>query len=197
MCEGGQARDYESEAQMNTTQSPTQPEFFAASLLVKPSAEAPAGRPANPKGDRHPERWSWASRLAPLALGPYLIAFCIGVAAALAWQSYGGAAREIIAPNAGSSYQEQFNAISIDLNAMRQGIDRIATNLDANQEQIRRSVDQLAASHELITRDFSSKLEAVEHNILDKISMPAQRPAAAPHPVARPPQVPMVRSGIP
>jgi hypothetical protein len=184
---------------MNTTQSPTQPEFFAASLLVKPSAEAPAGRPANPKGDRLPERWSWVSRLAPLALSraPYLIAFFIGVAATLAWQSYGGRATEMIAPTARSSSQEQFNAISLDLNAIRQGIDRIATNLDANQDLMRRSVDQLATSHEWITRDFSSKLEAVEHNILDKVSVPAQRPAPAPRPVARPSQVPMVRSGIP
>jgi hypothetical protein len=184
---------------MNTTQSPTQPEFFAASLLVKPSAEAPAGRPANPKGDQLPERSSWVSGLTPLALSrsPYLIAFFIGVGTTLAWQSYGGRAREMIAPAARSSSQEQFNAISLDLNAMRQGIDRIATNLDANQEQMRRSVDELATSHEWITRDFNSKLEAVEHNILDKISVPAQRPAPAPRPVVRPSQVPMVRSGIP
>jgi hypothetical protein len=184
---------------MSTTQSPTQPEFSAASLLVKPSAEAPAGRPANPKRDRLPERWSWVSKLTPLVLARYLMAFFIGVATTSAWQSYGGAAREMIAPTAQSPYQQQFNAISVDLNAMRQGLDRIATNLDANQEQMRRSVDQLAGSHESIMRDFSSKLEAVEHNILDRISVPPQRPAAAPprNPVARPPQAPMVRSGIP
>lgn len=180
---------------MNTTQGPTQPEFFAASLLVKPSAEAPASRPASPKGDRLPERWSWVSRLAPLALAPYLIAFFIGVATTLAWQSLGGAAREMITPTARSPYQQQFNAISLDLNAVRQGIDRIATSLDANQEQMRRSVDQLAANHESITRDFSSKLEAVEHDILDKISVPPQRPAPASprNSVARPSQAPLVR----
>jgi hypothetical protein len=184
---------------MNTTQSSTKPEFSAASLLVKPSAEAPAGRPSNPKRDRLPERWWWVSKLAPLTLAPYVAAFLIGGATTLAWQSYGGATREMIAPAARSPYQQQLNAISLDLNAMRQGIDRIATNLDASQEQMRRSVDQLAASHEGITRDFSSKLEAVEHNILDKISVPPPRPAATPprNPVARPPQVPMVRSGIP
>jgi hypothetical protein len=184
---------------MNTTQNPTPPEFFAASLLVKPSAEAPAGRPPNPNRDRLPERWSWVSKLAPLALASYLIAYFIGVATPLAWQSYGGAAREMIAPTARAPFQQQLNAISLDLGAMRQGIDRIAANLDANQEQMRRSLDQLAAGHESITRDFSSKLEAVEHDILDKISVPAQRPAPAPprNPVARPSQVPMVRSGIP
>jgi hypothetical protein len=179
---------------MNSTQSPTQPEFFAASLLVKPSAEAPAGRAANPKREL-PERWSWLSRLAPLA--PYLIAFFIGAATTLAWQSYGGAARETIAPTARSPDQQQFNAISLDLSGLRQGIDRIAANLDANQEQMRRSVEQLAASREWIARDFSSKLEAVEHDILDKVSVPPQRPAPPRNPVARPSQVPMVRSGIP
>jgi hypothetical protein len=184
---------------MNTTQSPTPPEFFAASLLVRPSAEAPASRPPNPSRDRLPERWSWVSKLASLALASYLIAYFIGVATTLAWQSYGGAAREMIAPTARAPYQQQFNAISLDLDAMRQGIDRIAANLDANQEQMRRSVDQLAASHESTTRDFSSKLEAVEHNILDKMSMPAQRLTPAPprNPVPRPSQLPMVRSGIP
>jgi len=184
---------------MNTTQSHTQPEFSAASLLVKQSAETPAGRPANPKLDRLPERWSWVSKLGPLALAPYLIAFSVGAATALAWQSYGGAAREMIAPTARSAYQQQFNAISLDLNAMRQGIDRIATNLDVNQEQMRRSVDQLAAGQEWITRDFNNKLEAIEHNILDKISVPQQRPAPAPprNPVQRPSQVPVVRSSTP
>jgi hypothetical protein len=195
---------------MNTTQSPTQnptqsptqnppqPEFSAASLLVKPSAEAPAGRPSNPKRDRLPERWWWVSNLTPLSLAPYLAAFFIGGATTLAWQAYGGATREMIAPTTRSPYQQQLSAISLDLSAMRQGIDRITTNLDANQEQMRHSVDQLATSRESITRDFSSKLEAVEHNILDRISVPSQRPAAAPrNPVARPPQAPMVRSGIP
>lgn len=178
---------------MNSTQSPTQPEFFAASLLVKPSADAPAGRPANPKREL-PERWSWLSKLAPLA--SYLIAFFIGAATTVAWQSYGGTAREAFAPTARSSDQ-QLNAISLDLNGLRQGIDRMAATLDANQDEMRRSVEQLAASREGIARDFSSKLEAVEHNILEKISVPPQRPAPPRNPVARPSQVPMVRSGIP
>lgn len=176
---------------MNTIQSPTQREYFAASLLVKPSVEAPAARSANPKNDRLPERWAWLGKLAPLARYP--IAFFIGVTTAVAWQSYGGAAREKIAP-----YQQQFEAMSVDLDAVRQGIDRIAADLAANQEQMRRSVDQLAAGHEWMSRDFSSKLEAVEHTILDKVSAPPPRPApAAPrNPVQRPPQAPIAHSGI-
>ncbi len=182
---------------MNTMQSPTQPKFFAGSLLAKPSVEAPAARTVNLKNDRLRDRWSWLGKLGPL--GRYLIAFFIGVTAALAWQSFGDPAREIFAPTAPSLYQRQFSAMSLDLDAVRQGIDRIATGLAASQEQMRHSVEQLSASHEWMMRDFSSKLEAVEHNILDKISVPPQRPAPAPprNPVQRPPQVPMVHSGIP
>jgi hypothetical protein len=183
---------------MNTMQSPT-PEFFAASLRVKPSAEAPAARPAYPKNDQLPDRRSWLGQLAPLAFARYLIVFFIGVAAALAWQSYGGAARQMIAPAASSPNEQQFTAISLDLDALRQGIDRIATSSAASQERTTHSLEQLAAGQEWMTRDFNSKLEAVEHDILDKISVPPPRPAPAPPrpPVQRPPQVPAVHSSVP
>ncbi len=181
---------------MNTMQSPT-PEFLAASLRVKPAVEAPGARTANLKNDRLPDRWSWLGKLGPHV--GYLMAFFIGATTTLAWQSYRGAAREMIAPTALSPYQQQFNAMSLDLDAVRQGIDRITTDLAANEEQMRHNAEQLSASHEWMMRDFSSKLEAVEHNILDKVSVPPQRPAPAPprNPVQRPPQVPMVHSGIP
>jgi hypothetical protein len=85
--------------------------------------------------------------------------------------------------------------MSLDLDAVRQSIDRIA----ASQEQITRVVSQLAAGQEWMTRDFDGKLHAVEQNILDKISIPPRRPAPAParNPVLRPSQTPMVRSDIP
>jgi hypothetical protein len=194
--EGLTFRDHESEAQMNTMQSPT-PESFAASLRVKPAVEAPVARPANLKNNRPPDRGSWPGQLAPLVRYP--IAFFIGVTTVLAWQSYGDAAREKIAPTAPSPYQQQFAAMSLDLDAVRQGVDQIATGLATSQEQMRRIVDQLAASHEWMTRDFSGKLEAIEHNILDKIPVPPPRPAPGPprNLVQRPAQVPMAHSGIP
>ncbi len=180
---------------MNTIQSRTQSDYFAASLLVKPSVEAPAARPPEPKNDPLPDRWSWLGKLAPLVRYPF--AFCIGVAATLAWQSYGDAPRGKTAPAALAASQQQFNAMSHDLDAVRQGIDRIAAALAASEEQTRRSVDQLAAGHEWMTRDFSSKLDAVEHNILEKISAPPPRPAPPRNPAPRPAQAPMVHSGIP
>ncbi len=102
----------------------------------------------------------------------FLITFCIGVAATLGWQSYGDAAREMIASSypqfgwvapqplssahnspdviapavsaAAPPDQQQLNAMSLD--AVRQSIDRIATGFAASQEQITRSVDRIAPS---------------------------------------------------
>jgi len=116
----------------------------------------------------------------------FLIAICVGVAATLAWQSYGDAARQIVAnsypqlawlapeaavaqtapatilpPNT-SPDQQQLKAMSLDLAVLRQ------------------RVDQIAAGQDRITRDITAKLQAAEQDILDKISAPAPQPAAAP-----------------
>jgi hypothetical protein len=78
----------------------------------------------------------------------FLITFCVGVAAALAWQSYGDAAREMIAssypqlgwlapqaavaqtvpdmivPAARSSDLQDLKAVSLNLATLRQRVDR-------------------------------------------------------------------------
>jgi hypothetical protein len=116
-----------------------------------------------------------------------LITFCIGVVATLAWQSYGDAAREMIAsssprlgwlappaapvtqaaPAVPSPDQEDLKAISFGLAGVRQRVDQIAAQLAAGQDQM--------------TRDIGNKLQAVEQDILDKmISAPPPQPAAAP-----------------
>jgi hypothetical protein len=175
------------------------------------------------------------------ALTRFLITFCIGVAASLAWQSYGDAAREMIASSypqlgwlarqpapithngpdvialstqaARSPDREQLGTISLDLDAMRQSVDRIAASIAVvqermtrsidgiapsiavNQEKITRSVDQLAAGQEQMTREIT-KLQAVEQYVLYKNSEPPPRPASVParNLVPRPPpQAPTVR----
>jgi hypothetical protein len=213
--------------QMSTTLSPTQSEFSEGSPLVKPSVEVPAIGPADLKNDRLPSGRPSLGRRAPLALARFLITFCIGVAATLAWQSYGDAAREMIAnssPQLGwlapqaapvgqtapdmiaqampaapspdqqqlnpvSPDQQQLNPTSLDLDAVRQSVDRIATS----QEQITRTVDQLAAGQEQLTREIT-KLQAINQYILYKSSEPPPRPApvAAPKPAPRPLQAPTV-----
>jgi hypothetical protein len=159
------------------------------------------------------------------SLTGFLITFCIGVAATLAWQSYGDAAREMIAssypqlswlapqsapgaqnapdmiapaaPAAPAPDQQQLNAMSRDLDAVRQSVDRIATSIAASQEQITRSVDRIAASitasqeqimhsverltagHEQMTREIT-KLQETEQYILYKNSESPPPPAPAP-----------------
>jgi hypothetical protein len=156
------------------------------------------------------------------SLTGFLITFCVGVAATLGWQSYGDAARELVAtsypqldwlapkpapntPNAPDisaltvpagppPNQQQLNAISLDLEAVRQSVERIAASqeqitrnveriaasIGGSQEQITHSVDRIAAGQEQMTREIT-KLQEIEQYILYKNSeSPPQQPAPAP-----------------
>jgi hypothetical protein len=147
-----------------------------------------------------------------------LLAAWIGATATLAWLSYGDAARRTIAtsyPQLGwlaprpasiargapdttglagqavpSPDQQRLNAMSHDLEATRQSVDRVAVT----QERIMRNVDKLTVAQEQMTRnvdqltarqgqmmDGIAKLQAAEQPILHKNPEPASRPA----PVAR------------
>jgi len=217
---------------MNAMSSPTQSEFYAG---VSP-VEAPAVSPADHKNDRSPNGRQSPRKRALRTFSSLPIAFCIGVAATLAWQSYGDTAREMIAnahpqlgwlapqgepvtqnapvavavaaPAAPAFDQQQLNAISIDLEAMRRSIDRIAPGIVAGQEQMARSIDRIATTQEQLTRTVDqltasqeqamreiTKLQAVEQYILYKSSEPPPRlaPAQARNPAPRPSQAPIVR----
>jgi hypothetical protein len=217
---------------MSAMPSPAKSEFYAGLLPVEPSDEPPSVRPTTLENDQsqnntQPSLRKQASR----AFSRFLITFCIGGASTLAWQSYGDAARAMIAnsyPQLGwlapqaepvaqnvpetialvapSFDQQQINARSLDLDAVRQSIDRIATSIAAIQEQMSRSADriateqiarsvaELAAGQEQMTREIT-KLQAVEQYVLYKSPDPAPRPAPAParNPVLRPSQAPTVR----
>ena len=135
-----------------------------------------------PNDDQLPSERLPLGNPASRAFGRFLITFCIGVAATLAWQSYGDTAREMIAgsspqlswlappaapvaeaPAAPSPDQEELKEIWLGLAGVRQRVDQIAAQLAAGQEQV--------------TRDINN-LQAVEQDILDKISAPPPRPAA-------------------
>jgi hypothetical protein len=146
----------------------------------------------------------------------FLITFCIGVAATLGWQSYSDAAREMIAssypqlgwlapkpaPTAQNAPEtnalaapdapppdQQFEAISHDLDAVRQSIDRVAVSQEqmtrsvdkiaASQEQITRGVDRIAAGQEQMTREIT-KLQEIEQYVLYKNSESPPPPVPAP-----------------
>ncbi len=202
---------------MSAISNPAQSEFSEGSLPVKQQlVEKLAIDPADLKTDRfQSERLGKRIRL---ALAP--ITFCIGVAATLTWQTYGDAARnaiatsfprlvwlapqatpvaqntsDIFAPAASAASfpdQQQLDAMSLDLDAVRQSVDRIAASQEqmtrsidriaASQEQMARTADQLAADREQLTREIT-KLHAIEQYILYKNTEPP-----APKPVPRPSQ---------
>src|SRR5229473_1497526 len=225
---------------MIATPNPAQSESSKGSVPVKSLVETVNIDPTDLNSDTFPRGRPPLHKRIPLALARFLITFCIGVAVTLAWQSYGDAAREMIvnsypqlgwlAPHAEpvaqnapdmitvavraatSLDQQKFDALSLDLDAVRQSIDRIATSIAAGQEQMTRSVDgiatgistsqhqmtrsvdQITAAQERMTYEIT-KLQAVEQYVLYKNSEPPPRPAPAParNPVPRPSQAPMVR----
>ena len=139
----------------------------------------------------------------------YLVAICIGVAAILAWQSYGEAAKRIIAtrtlelgwspetkqmiaswvgrlgwmpPQTVASTPKIPVAPSPDLQQLQQIEAHIAAVRQAVERQladVRETVEQLAAGQDQMVREIT-KLQAADEEILAKIPVPPpRRPAPA------------------
>src|SRR5258708_29618822 len=144
-------------------------------LQVQPLDEPPSLRPTILENDPFPNGQPSLRKRASRALSRFLAIFCVGVGTTLAWQSYGDAAREMIAnsyPQLGwlaprplpiaqsvpgmidlaAPAAQHFNAMSLD--TMRQSIYRIA----AGQDEIARSIDQnakgIAAGQDEIARSI-------------------------------------------
>src|SRR5258707_14870408 len=183
---------------MSARLKPTQSEFLDEDLsLLNPSVGAPAIRLADLKNDPsgrpslgNLDPLGRLGRLEPLAFARYLITFSIGIAVALVWQSYGNATREAAS----------LKAISLDRDALRQSLDRIATSVATGQEQmtrriehsIERNTDRLATVQDETTREISD-LQTFEQYVLHRISMLPPRPAPTTpsNPVLRSPQAPI------
>jgi hypothetical protein len=160
----------------------TRSEFPEDLLAGEPSVERPALRKRG-------------------SLARVLITFCVGVAATLAWQSYGDAAREMVAskypelgwlgPQAAVAQTVPATIVPPITSPDPQELKAMSLGLAA----VRQRVDQLAAGQEQMTRDFTAKLQVAERNILDKISVPPAQPVAAPtrKPVQPPLQVAPLR----
>jgi hypothetical protein len=178
---------------MNAMSSPAQSEFYAG---VSP-IEAPAVCPSDLKNDRSPNGRKSLRKRVLRALSGLPIAFCIGVGATLAWQSYGDAAREMVAnaypqlgwlapqgepvtqnasaavavaaPAATVFDQQQLNAIANDLEAMQQSIDGIAPGIVAGHEQMARTIDRIAATQEQMARTID-QLTASQEQVMREIT---------------------------
>jgi hypothetical protein len=188
--------------------------------------EPPPARPTILENDKSQIKQPSLRKRASRALTRFLITFSMGAGATLAWQSYGDAIREMIANSypqlgwlapqaepvaqstpetvalAASAVDLQQLIASLDLDALRQSIDKIATGIATVQEQMSRSADriaaeqiannvaQLAAGQEQMIREIT-KLQAVEQYVLYKSAEPPPR-ASAPmrSPVLRSSQAP-------
>src|SRR5690242_2395580 len=132
----------------------------------------------------------------------YLVAICIGVAATLAWQSYGDAAKQIIAtraPELGWSPDAKQMIASWTLGwtkppagSEKQAlpvaqIAPSAPSIDAEKVQqltqslavLRQTVEQLAAGQDQMTRVIG-RLESAVTELIVKIPEPPPQPPAAP-----------------
>jgi hypothetical protein len=116
--------------------------------------------------DRRSKQPSLVKRVSH-GLARFLIIFCIGVAATLAWQSYGNAAREMIAnsspqlgwlvPSANSSPEQQLKAMSSDFATMRQRVNQLA----ANQQQMAGDMAKLVADQKELLQKISAPLPSL------------------------------------
>jgi hypothetical protein len=181
---------------------------YTGLLPVEPSGEAPPIRPTTFENDRFPNGQPSLGKQASRAISRFLITFCGGIVATLAWQWYGDAAREMIAksypqlgwlaprplsnpqnayrmsglatPVAAPSDQQQLKA---SLDTMRQSID----GLVAGHELILRSIDEIAtrvtADHERVTRNTdqtATDIAAGQKRIAGGIDQTATNSAQAP-----------------
>ena len=159
--------------------------------------------PVAPRVDRLAElndliRAGWPSRRRRVLIAAARIAatFCIGVAATLAWQPYGDAARMMIA-NASPQFgwlaphapgvaaaavpvPRTRNAMPADFDTVQDRVDRIAST----QEQMTRAVAQLAAGQEQIAKEIA-KVREVEQYLLYKTSYKSEE-TSPPRPVTAP-----------
>ena len=147
-------------------------EFSKARWAAEPSVDAPL-QPTDL--DLVASTPSSLGKQTSFALARFLITFCSGVAATLAWQSYGGAARETVAswsphlgwlappPAPGGASPDQLVAMSRGLAVMRQDVDKLAADI--------------------------TKLQAIQQGSLDRSSASPPSPAVAPvrKPVSQPP----------
>ena len=175
------------------------------SVRAMDARSTPVERPAPVElTEAPPRRERSFGRRALRACARFMIALGIGVGGTLAWQAYGEEARQLlaaaypdqmswIAPQAGTAAlappapapavpaaptvdQEQINTLSLNLAAVRQSVEQLASQVASGQQQMSGDI---------------ARLQASEQDILNKVSAPPPRPApAARKPTSPPPAAP-------
>jgi hypothetical protein len=176
---------------MASTMNPTRSEFPDDVWQARPSVAAIVKRPS-------------LGKRAIRGLARFLIIFCIGVGATVAWQSYGDMARAMIAdsfPQLGwlapqaAPAQAVADAAPQAAHPAQGALDTVALGTPPTPSPelqqlrdisllfatMRQNVEQLAASQQQMAGDIA-KLVTEQQALLQKASAPAPRPAAAPAP---------------
>jgi hypothetical protein len=181
---------------MDSTFTPIQSDFNPHLRATRPTVD-PGKRPTP---DAAIVRRSLGRR-ALRGLAGLLIIFCAGVGATLAWQSYGDAARAMIAnssPQLGWLAPQIVSVVpaapdvATPAAAASPDLEQLALGLAAVRQSVDQLTAQLAAGQQQMDGDIA-KLQADEKEILHKLSTAPPRAAAAPAhkpaPVTPPPPV--------
>ncbi len=176
-------RRREGGAPMNATFRPTHSDFHThlraaprATDSVKPSSD-----------DAGIVRPSLARRVSR-RLARLLVVLCVGIGSTLAWQSYGDAARAMIAkssPQLGWLAPQTAPVLptapetAAPTSAVASDLEKLALGLAAVRQSVDQLTSQLAAGQQQMGVDIA-KLQADEQEILHKLSVTAPRPTAAP-----------------
>ena len=168
---------------MNSSLTSALSEFTKRSEFSKnPFATAPSDEPP-----LHPSELSmvtrarlWLGKVVPFAFARFLMIFFIGVVATLAWQSYGGGAREVIA-----GWSPRLGWLAPPVAPARASPDQLVA-ISRGLAVVRQSVDKLAAD--------ITKLQATQQGALDRTpappspaGVPARKPVPPPSPSRAPP----------
>lgn len=153
---------------------------------AKPSMHSP--RSSSLRFDRVVSHRPSVGRRMFRALTRFVIAVLIGVGGTLAWQSRGDAVREMVIARAPTlawllSVSTVAPAVAATSPDPVQQLAPLASSLDA----VRRSIELLAARQDQMAQNLA-KLQAVEEDIRQTMSSPAQSQQAASIPQHKPPQ---------
>ena len=192
---------------MDTTDTSPLPklptDLGAARLDLDPTAGSSVGAMGLSLGGR-------ASR----GLTRFLIIFSIGIGATLAWQSYGDAARAMLAnsspqlgwlapqtaplaqttpsmvvPPAADTASSDLQQITAAVASMRQSVDQLAAQLAAGQQQVADNIAKLHADEQKILQKLSATPQKLSGTPPGATAAPARKPTPAtapPSPSASP-----------
>ena len=192
---------------MDTTDTSTPPELPTDLGAARPGLD-PMARSS--VGAMRPSFGGRASR----GLARFLIIFSIGIGATLAWQSYGDAARAMLANSspqlgwlapqtaplaqttpsmvvtpAADTASSDLQQLTAAVASMRQSVDQLAAQLEAGQQQVADNIAKLHADEQKILQKLSATPQKLSATPAGATAAPARKPTpvtAPPSPSASP-----------